>query len=59
MRYVELCLIRRKGKLQKKFRVYEIAIVKVNGLHKPVIEKLGSFDLTHNKLIINIFRLIY
>jgi hypothetical protein len=59
MRRIELCLLRRKNRLHKKFFIFEIAIVRSNGMKKPVIEKIGSFDLTYNKLIINIFRLIF
>lgn len=59
MRTYQLCLIRRKNRLHKKFRVFDIVIVKINVLHKPVIEKIGSWDQSGNKLVINIFRLIF
>jgi hypothetical protein len=59
MKVYQLCLIRRKNRLQKKFKIFDIVIVKVNVLHRPVVEKIGSWDLTGNKLIINIFRLIF
>lgn len=59
MKIYQPCLIRRKNRLQKKFKIFDIVIVKVNVLHRPVVEKIGSWDLTGNKLVINIFRLIF
>jgi hypothetical protein len=59
MKTFQLCLIRRKNRLHKRFLIFDIVIVKINVTHKPVIEKIGSWDLTGNKLVINIFRLIF
>jgi hypothetical protein len=41
MKKIELCLIRRKNRLNKKFRVFDVVVVRKNGIHRAVIEKLG------------------